>query len=60
MHELCIISVLKSTKGLKVFDFFKKNDISEMTHKILSGNEYLIFTLYKDPFKIIEGFWNVT
>ena len=37
-------SVLKSTKGLKVFNFFEKKDVSEMTYKILSCNEYLIFT----------------
>ena len=60
MHGLCIIPVLKSTKRLEVFDFFKKKDISEMTHKILSGNEYLIFTLYQDPVKIIKGFENAT
>ena len=32
-------------KGIGSFQFFKKKDVSEMTHKILTNNKYLVFTL---------------
>ena len=30
----------------QICEFFEKKNVSKMTHKIFSSNEYLIFTLY--------------